>query len=132
MANLKSKRKRKTRSEAEESDAGDGRPLEYPITSFYGVVQLGRRLQQERSTEKTSVSCGNPHTSSPELPLPHPAWDNEDIDHWKKVEIQPGEMAAPLLEESSFATLFPRYREKYLQQLWPHVTRALKDHVSTS
>ena len=60
------------------------------------------------------------------------AWDNENIDHWKKVDIKPGDMTTPLLEESSFATLFPRYREKYLQQIWPHVTRCLKDFVSSS
>jgi len=33
-----------------------------------------------------------------------------------------------LLEESSFATLFPKYRERYLQEVWPAVTRALKEH----
>lgn len=58
------------------------------------------------------------------------AWDSEDIDHWKTVEIQPGDMAGPLLAESSFATLFPRYREKYLQQVWPHVKRCLKELVN--
>ncbi|KAF8338959.1 uncharacterized protein EI90DRAFT_3144211 [Cantharellus anzutake] len=31
-------------------------------------------------------------------------------------------------EESSFATLFPRNREKYLQDIWEGVTRALKPH----
>ena len=31
------------------------------------------------------------------------------------------------LEESSFATLFPAYREKYLRQVWAMVTRALAD-----
>lgn len=76
---------------------------------------------------------------SDDLSKPHPsslsstaAWDSEDIDHWKTVEIQPGDMAGPLLAESSFATLFPRYREKYLQQVWPHVKRCLKDMVNQS
>jgi ribosomal RNA assembly protein len=31
-----------------------------------------------------------------------------------------------MLEESSFATLFPAYREKYLREAWPGITRALK------
>ena len=58
------------------------------------------------------------------------AWDNETVDHWKIEEFKPGDMAHPLTDESSFATLFPKYREKYLQQVWPHVTRTLKEHVS--
>ncbi|GJQ71181.1 hypothetical protein Trydic_g1080 [Trypoxylus dichotomus] len=33
-----------------------------------------------------------------------------------------------LLEESSFATLFPQYREKYLKQVWPLVQRTLSGH----
>lgn len=35
-------------------------------------------------------------------------------------------MSAPLLEESSFATLFPAYREQYLREVWPTVTAELK------
>jgi hypothetical protein len=49
------------------------------------------------------------------------AWDNDSIDHWKIDEFKKGEMVAPLLEESSFATLFPKYREKYLREVWPIV-----------
>ena len=49
-------------------------------------------------------------------------WDTDDIDHWKIEEFKAGDMSSHLLEESSFATLFPKYREKYLQQVWvPHI-----------
>ncbi|KAL7499937.1 hypothetical protein ACHAWT_007990 [Skeletonema menzelii] len=56
-------------------------------------------------------------------------WDNPDIDHWS---VSPWDETAGdtlpggrLLEESSFATLFPKYREKYLREVWPLVTRSL-------
>ena len=32
-------------------------------------------------------------------------------------------------EESSFATLFPKYREQYLREVWSAVTQALEAHV---
>lgn len=56
------------------------------------------------------------------------AWDSEDIDHWKIDPFKPEEMKGPLLEESTFATLFPKYREAYLKEIWPHVTKALNAH----
>ena len=53
-------------------------------------------------------------------------WDVEGTDHWHIEEWKPGYMSGPMLEESSFATLFPQYREKYLRKVWPTVTKALK------
>ena len=54
-------------------------------------------------------------------------WDNASIDHWKTEKWGPNDMrAGSLLEESSFATLFPQYREKYIREVWPAVTRALE------
>ncbi|KAJ3295207.1 ribosomal RNA assembly protein krr1 [Rhizoclosmatium sp. JEL0117] len=58
-------------------------------------------------------------------------WDTDDIDKWA---IQPfdyetdGKLIQPFLEESSFATLFPKYRENYLKEVWPGVTQALDKH----
>lgn len=37
-------------------------------------------------------------------------------------------MKGPMTEESSFATLFPKYREAYLKEVWPHVTKLLAGH----
>jgi ribosomal RNA assembly protein len=42
--------------------------------------------------------------------------------------FKPEEASGPLLEESSFATLFPQYREQYLREVWPLVTAELKKH----
>ncbi|KAI9311474.1 ribosomal RNA assembly protein mis3 [Dichotomocladium elegans] len=53
-------------------------------------------------------------------------WDTDDIDHWKVEEFKPEEINGPFLEESSFATLFPKYREKYLREIWPMATKALE------
>merc|ERR1711916_243221 len=53
-------------------------------------------------------------------------WDHEGIDHWK---IPWGEEEGkPLLDESSFATLFPQYREQYLRDIWELVTATLARH----
>ena|SRR3990167_49836 len=54
--------------------------------------------------------------------------DKVDTIQTNPLEWNKGDMANHLVEESSFATLFPKYREKYLRDVWPQVTRTLKTH----
>lgn len=58
-------------------------------------------------------------------------WDTDDIDHWKIEPFTKDIMKTPLLEESAFATLFPKYREAYLKEVWVHVTKLLEGHVKS-
>jgi len=55
-------------------------------------------------------------------------WDNDEIDHWAIPKVTPDDPLDAPLEESSFATLFPKYREKYLREVWPLVTKTLKTY----
>lgn len=52
-------------------------------------------------------------------------WDNDTIDHWAIPKVTAEDPLDAPLEESSFATLFPKYREKYLREVWPLVTKSV-------
>ena len=54
-------------------------------------------------------------------------WDTPDIDKWAIQPFKPEDNASgsPFLEESSFVTLFPKYRENYLRQVQKEVETAL-------
>ncbi|XP_054845001.1 KRR1 small subunit processome component homolog isoform X3 [Eublepharis macularius] len=49
-------------------------------------------------------------------------------DGWKEPPFTREDNPRGLLEESSFATLFPKYREAYLKECWPLVQKTLSEH----
>uniref|UniRef100_A0A3P8Q0D2 KRR1 small subunit processome component n=1 Tax=Astatotilapia calliptera TaxID=8154 RepID=A0A3P8Q0D2_ASTCA len=53
-------------------------------------------------------------------------------DGWKEPLFTKEDNPRGLLEESSFATLFPKYREAYLKECWPLVEKALGEHIKPS
>ncbi|PHT64347.1 KRR1 small subunit processome component [Capsicum annuum] len=79
--------------------------------------------EDEKSLNVTEES--NPtrkHKGKHDKPKP---WDDPSIDHWKIEKFDPEWNQSGLLEVSTFSTIFPQYREKYLQQYWPIVTLLL-------
>ncbi|XP_073990169.1 KRR1 small subunit processome component homolog dbe [Rhodnius prolixus] len=52
----------------------------------------------------------------------------EDAWSLKIPEFKPEDNPHSLLEESSFSTLFPQYREEYLKECWPLVEKILGAH----
>ncbi|KAK0714813.1 hypothetical protein B0H67DRAFT_553461 [Lasiosphaeris hirsuta] len=59
-------------------------------------------------------------------------WDTDDIDKWKTDPMTKEESSGPFLEESSFMTLFPKYRERYLRDSWPLITKAIEKYGITA
>jgi len=54
-------------------------------------------------------------------------WDTEDVDKWKIEEFKPEDAkCGPFQVESDFQVKFPKYRETYLREAWPLVTRSLE------
>lgn len=76
--------------------------------------------------EGPSTAKGKKHKGKHDKPKP---WDEDpNIDRWKIEKFDPSWNEGGMLEVSSFSTLFPQYREKYLQEVWPMVKSALKEH----
>ncbi|KAJ8447662.1 hypothetical protein Cgig2_031716 [Carnegiea gigantea] len=66
------------------------------------------------------------HKGKHDKPKP---WDEDPtIDHWKINKFDPSWNPTGMLEISSFSTIFPKYREKYIQDIWPTIISALYVH----
>ncbi|CAH1786077.1 unnamed protein product, partial [Owenia fusiformis] len=52
----------------------------------------------------------------------------DKTDEWKEEKFEPEDNPHGVVSESSFATLFPKYREKYLRECWPLVKKALSEY----
>ncbi|KJA21646.1 hypothetical protein HYPSUDRAFT_67573 [Hypholoma sublateritium FD-334 SS-4] len=78
---------------------------------------------------------GEPVVSKNKAHRKEKPWDTDDIDQKNQWKIDPfaptDNKAGAFTEESSFATLFPKYREKYLREVWSAVTKALDTYGIT-
>lgn len=85
--------------------------------NFDYLVMVLLKMEEELMKKK--------HKGKHDKPKP---WDEDpNIDHWKVEKFDPSWNEGGMLEVSSFSTLFPQYREKYLQEAWPMVKAALKE-----
>ncbi|KAK9825423.1 hypothetical protein WJX81_004648 [Elliptochloris bilobata] len=90
------------------------------------MVRQGETVVQEPSTSAPAAQDERAGKRKGKHDKPKP-WDHEGIDHWAIPNFSKEDNPTGLLEESSFAILFPKYREKYLREVWPAITKALKE-----
>ena len=93
------------------------------------IKKKGKHKKDKRKWTASNTSSMAAAQCVQQLILLQSAWDTEDIDKWEVKPWSPDECKKPFLEESSVATLFPKYRERYLKEVWPLVTKALEKHV---
>ncbi|KAL0736305.1 hypothetical protein Bca4012_012515 [Brassica carinata] len=81
---------------------------------------------EELQHENQSLEKQARHKGKHDKPKP---WDDDpNIDRWTVEKFDPEWNPTGMLEVSSFSTLFPQYREKYLQDSWPQIESALKQY----
>lgn len=90
-------------------------------------------MEQEIDTAAVAEERKRPPKHKGKHDKPKPWDDDPNIDRWTVQKFDPSwnEDGTSLTEDASFSTLFPQYREKYLQEAWPIVRGALKEHGIT-
>ncbi len=77
----------------------------------------------EKKAKSKTTSKDDAGTSTASLP------PGGDVNYWDIRTFSKEDNPRGLIDESSFATLFPKYREKYLRECWPVIVKALSEHV---
>ncbi|RKP13464.1 KRR1 small subunit processome component [Piptocephalis cylindrospora] len=90
------------------------------------AMKAAERSDDEERQEKATVEAAR--VSKKQQHRKDKPWDTPDVDHWKIDEWKSEYHPQAFTEESSFATLFPKYREQYLREVWPLLTKALDKH----
>jgi len=85
----------------------------------------GKEGKREKEEKEEGEGEEQPVPKKQRYRKPKP-WDTPDIDKWKIEKWTQDDMQHSLCEESSFACLFPKYREKYIREVWADVTSALQ------
>jgi len=85
-----------------------------------------KKIKNSEQEESKEQDDGNNKQKKNKNHRKNKPWDSKSIDHWKIDPVTPDDPLPPPIEESSFATLFPKYREKYLREAWPLITSSLK------
>lgn len=90
-------------------------------------------MEEDIDTAAVSEEPKRPPKHKGKHDKPKPWDDDPNIDRWTVQKFDPSwnEDGTSLTEDASFSTLFPQYREKYLQEAWPIVRGALKEHGIT-
>lgn len=81
--------------------------------------------QSDGMPSKTTTDLGSNTKNQKQNYRKDKPWDDGIIDRWKTEGFKDEDGSGAFLEESSFATLFPQYRENYLREVWKAVTAAL-------
>ncbi|KAK9085815.1 hypothetical protein Sjap_026226 [Stephania japonica] len=90
------------------------------------MVEKSASMEEELEQQQQQQQQRKPrHKGKHDKPKP---WDDGTVDHWKVEKFDPSCNERGMLATSTFSTLFPKYREKYLQQVWPDVRRELKKY----
>jgi len=99
-------------------------PARFPSSASWVAEFLLSHFSFSFSFKNTLKLAKMPSTYKKDKP-----WDTDDIDKWHEDAFTPDQnLGGTFSEESSFATLFPKYREVYLKASWPMITRALEKH----